>query len=363
MKKLSFLPARPGFILRFGSLLGIIALICQSCLVGTEPPRWSYHEEYRLAILNLNTHSVAHFPEQQIYGPLSMAFMAGDSIINILTEYGIYSVKANGTGLRTILRFSREISDPGENAFSSDGTALTFSASKGSSREIFVYDFLADTLEQITDTPEVFERYPSFSHSKRRIAFTVWGYAPDNRNYVDQAVAVYDRVSQNQIEFIRYNPDNGRNNFVQFFYPAFSWDDQKLIYIKFRYEVPGHDLMAFDFRNHVITKLDSMVSDRSRLWTSPQRDVILYTKIANPGYLTTITSTGEAFQIVAGISPSYRSQYTLSPNTQLVSYSIRPLTWCRIDGTQAHYLEWGKAPAFSFDGNSMVFLEGEEVLD
>lgn len=260
------------------------------------------------------------------------------------------------------------ITDP---VFSFNQKFLLCMASDKNSKNKDLYLIPTDgsDLRKLTDSPNVAERYPSFSHQGDKIVYTTLS-VPD---YKFSTIEIMELAGgdttvmhsfENHLEpHVSYNP---------FWYPVFSFDDRKvLFYWQRRNNRTGlryTEFHAIHVDNREMTLLDGSASFTGAIVTSAISDYALYMHLNSKSHLNLANSNGQFFWQPT-LMDNYNTIYCFSPTENKFVYAKKART--NFSGDYVYLgdiekkcldkLRLGGHPVYSPDGKKILFVGYERI--
>ncbi len=273
------------------------------------------------------THIIDEYAENVQFTP------DGTRIIMNKGNKGIWSVKIDGSDLTQLITFSVNTELP---SIYSEDIKIAFS-----NGDIYIMDIDGSNLQNITNTPDIEERYPHFSFDGSKIAYTT---RQDSIN----SIYIMESNGENKIEVI----SKTTTRYFIYRYPIFNASSDTIIYKYFDYPQEGLYSVKVDGTNNNLI-IESSIGNAFPSISSDG------TKIVFDGgnYIYIISGSGTNIRkLTVGGYPM------VSPNGEKIVFSdFKYIKVINNDGTNLIKLDEGWLPSFSNNNKKIVYIKERQI--
>jgi Tol biopolymer transport system component len=273
------------------------------------------------------THIIDEYAENVQFTP------DGTRIIMNKGNSGIWSVKIDGSDLNQIITFSVNTEPP---TISSENMKIAFS-----NGDVYVMDNDGTNLQNLTNTPDIEERYPHFSFDGSKIVFTC---RQDSINSIN----IMESNGENKIEVLSTNT----TKYFIYRYPIFDEDSDTIFYKYLNYPQDGlYSIKNDGTNNNLIIEgfmlyynFPSISSDGNNIVFCESNDIYIMNgdgtniSVLTEGYYPIISSDGEK-----------------------IVFSCGEIRIINSDGSGLNVLDEGWNPRFSKSNKKIVYIKERQI--
>jgi hypothetical protein len=255
--------------------------------------------------------------------------------------------------------------------FSFDQKFLTFMASdKGrTNKDLYAINADGSNLRKLTDTPNVAEQFPAFSHERDKIVYSTLS-VPD---YKFSTIEIMELDNGNTTVLHNFENDlDPHFSYNPFWYPVFNFNDEKVLFYWQRRnnstDLRFTELYSVHVESHEIALLDGSASYTGAIVTTSRSDQALFMHLNGSSHLTLTNSHGQFFW-QPNLSDNYNTIYSFSPTDNKFVYAKQArynyfedyIYVIDIETKSINKIRLGAYPMYSSDGKKIFFVGYERI--